>query len=153
MNVFQGHSPGGATARQKARFCVSPFPSPRQPHPDPHPMVHFPFSSLCRFLPQFDGQYETHAIRWKPTHIECWYVRQNSLRFHWVWRSAIDNKAVNHIQKFFSCHRSHFVGVTEIIDSIAANLISLHNTFNTHAQTRRNNNQFVVIIYKHPAVY
>ena len=33
-----------------------PNQPPRQHHPDPYPMVPFPFSFLCQFLPHFDPQ-------------------------------------------------------------------------------------------------
>jgi len=52
--------------RRKASFCVSPFPFAsltllnRPLHdnliPDAHPLVHFAFSSLNRFLSETDGQ-------------------------------------------------------------------------------------------------
>ena len=56
--------------RRKAFFLCLPFSLPltspnqplRQPHSDPHPIVSFPFLSLSRFLPQFDGQTDLSHI-------------------------------------------------------------------------------------------
>jgi len=45
-----------------------PNNTPRQPHPYPHPIVRFPFSSLNRFLPQFVRQAHSTDLSRIQTH-------------------------------------------------------------------------------------
>jgi len=46
-------NPQPVLSAEKHQFFVFRYPFPsQQPHPDPHPIVPFPFSSLHRYLPE-----------------------------------------------------------------------------------------------------